>query len=63
MLRDLICDIYEQYKTFSVFIYSYINNSGDWKNEKLCGNTIPAGRSFVYQIWSFPDKQNRLTFI
>ena len=31
------------YKTFSVLIYSYINTSGNWKNEKLCGNTTPQG--------------------
>ena len=35
----------KKYKTFSVLIYSYINTSGNWKNEKLCGNTMPAGRT------------------
>ena len=34
---------FKKYKTFSVLIYSYINTSGNWKNEKLCGNTTPAG--------------------
>ena len=29
---------FKKYKTFSVLIYSYINTSGNWKNEKLCGN-------------------------
>ena len=29
-----------------MLIYSYINTSGNWKNEKLCGNTTPAGRVF-----------------
>ena len=31
--------IIKKYETFSVLIYSYINTSGNWKNEKLCGNT------------------------
>ena len=35
--------VIKKYKTFSVLIYSYINTSGNWKNEKLCGNTAPAG--------------------
>ena len=26
-----------------MLIYSYINTSGNWKNEKLCGNTTPQG--------------------
>ena len=43
--------IIKKYKTFSVLIYSYINTSGNWKNEKLCGNTTPAGRSvFTIEI-------------
>ena len=25
--------IFKKYKTFSVLIYSYINTSGNWKNE------------------------------
>ena len=33
--------IFKKYKTFSVLIYSYISTSGNWKNEKLCGNTTP----------------------
>ena len=28
--------IFKKYKTFSVLIYSYINTSGNWKNEKSC---------------------------
>ena len=32
--------IFNKYKTFSVLIYSYINTSGNWKNEKLCGNCV-----------------------
>ena len=43
-----------KYKTFSVLIYSYINTSGNWKNEKLCGNTTPAGRSVFTQFRVFP---------
>ena len=38
-------DLFKKYRTFSVLIYSYINTSGNWKNEKLCENTTPAGRS------------------
>ena len=45
---------FKKYKTFSVLIYSYINTSGNWKNEKLCGNTTPAGRSVFTQFWVFP---------
>ena len=44
----------KKYKTFSVLIYSYINTSGNWKNEKLCGNTMPAGRSVFTQFRVFP---------
>ena len=46
--------ISKKYKTFSVLIYSYINTSGNWKNEKLCGNTTPAGRSVFTQFRVFP---------
>ena len=42
--------VFKKYKTFSVLIYSYINTSGNWKNEKLCGNTTPAGRSVFTQF-------------
>ena len=44
----------KKYKIFSVLIYSYINTSGNWKNEKLCGNTTPAGRSVFTQFRVFP---------
>ena len=37
-----------------MLIYSYINASGNWKNEKLCGNTTPAGRSVFTQFRVFP---------
>ena len=46
--------IFKKYKTFSVLIYSYINTSGNWKSEKLCGNTTPAGRSVFTQFRVFP---------
>ena len=49
-----IFGIIKKYKTFSVLIYSYINTSGNWKNEKLCGNTTPAGRSVFTQFRVFP---------
>ncbi len=45
---------FKKYKTFSVLIYSYINTSGNWKNEKLCGNTTPEGRSVFTQFRVFP---------
>ena len=48
------CDIFKKYKTFSVLTYSYINMSGNWKNETLCGNTMPAGRSVFTQFRVFP---------
>ena len=37
-----------------MLIYSYINTRGNWKNEKLCGNTTPAGRSVFTQFRVFP---------
>ena len=46
--------IFKKYKTFSVLICSYINTSGNWKNEKLCGNTTPARRSVFTQFLIFP---------
>ena len=46
--------IFKKYKTFSVLIYSYINTSENWKNEKLCGNTKSAGRSIFTQFRVFP---------
>ena len=45
---------FKKYKTFSVLIYSYINTSRNWKNEKLCRNTTPAGRSVFKQFRFFP---------
>jgi hypothetical protein len=41
--------VLNKYKTFSVLIYSYINTSGNWENEKLCGN----GRSVFTQFRVF----------
>jgi hypothetical protein len=37
-----------------VLIYSYINTSRNWENEKLCGNTAPEGRSVFTQFRVFP---------
>ena len=34
--------------------YRYINTSGNWENEKLCGNTTPEGRSVFTQYRVFP---------
>ena len=39
--------LFKKYKTFSMLIYT-------WKNEKLCGNTTPAGRSVFTQFLVFP---------
>ena len=50
----LFITIFNKYKTFSVLIYSYINTSGNWKNEKFGGNTTPAGRSVFIQFRVFP---------
>ena len=36
------------------FVNSERNTSGNWKNEKLCGNTTPAGRSVFTQFRVFP---------
>ena len=44
----------KKYKTFSVLIYSDINTSGNWENEKLCGNTTPTGRTVFTQFRVFP---------
>ena len=52
--RAVHCVVFKKYKTFSVLIYSYINTSGNWKNEKLCGNTTLAGRSVFIQFRVFP---------
>ena len=41
-----VYSIFNKYKTFSVLIYSYINTSGNWENEKLCGNTISSFPNF-----------------
>jgi hypothetical protein len=49
-----VYSIFNKYKTFSVLIYSYINTSGNWENEKLCGNTTPEGRSDFTQFRVFP---------
>ena len=46
--------IFNKYKTYSELIYSYINTSGNWENEKLCGNTTPEGRSVFTQFRVFP---------
>ena len=35
-------------------IYGYINTSGNWENEKLCGNTTPEGWSVFTQSRVFP---------
>ena len=37
-----------------MLIYSYINTSGNWENEKLCGNTTPEGLSVFTQFRVFP---------
>ena len=48
--------LFNKYKAFSVLKYSlYINTSGNWENEKLCGNTTPEVRSVFTTISSFPN--------
>ena len=42
--------IFKKYKTFSMLIYSYVNTSRNWKNEKLS----PAGQSVFAQFRVFP---------
>ena len=37
-----------------MLIYSFINTSGNWKNENLCGNMTLAGRSVFTQFRVFP---------
>ena len=34
-------------------MYSFINTSGNWKNEKLCGHMMPTGRSVFIQFQVF----------
>ena len=46
--------IINKYKTFSVLIYSYINTSGNWENEKLCGNKT-QGRSVFTQFFPLDE--------
>ena len=43
-----------------MFIYSYVNTSGNWKNKKLCGNTTPEGRSVFTQFQVFQISRNEL---
>ena len=42
------------YPALVYIINSYINTSRNWKNEKWCGNTTPAGRSVFTQFRVFP---------
>ena len=46
--------LFNKYKTFSVLIYSYINTSGNWENEKLCGNTKGGVFSHNFEFSQFP---------
>ena len=50
--RHAFC-IYEWPYCSSLYC-GYINTSENWKNEKLCGNTTPAGRSVFAQFRVFP---------
>ena len=47
--------IFKKYKTFSVLIYSYINTSGNWKNEKLCGKHDARRAECFHTISSFSN--------
>ena len=44
--------VIDRYRTDSLQL-SYINTSRSWKNDKLCGNTTPAGRSIFIQFRVF----------
>ena len=48
---ELVIVLCKKYKTFSVWIYRY----GNWKKkpEKLCGNTMPAGRIVITKFRVF----------
>jgi hypothetical protein len=51
---------FNKYKTFSVLIHSYINTSGNWENEKLCGNTTPeAQNKYNQKGHSFDVRRSR----
>ena len=52
-LISVIFKKFKKYKTVFVLIYSYVNTSGNWENEKFCGN-MPAGRSVFTQFRVFP---------
>ena len=43
--------IFKKYKKFSVSIYSYINTSGNWKNEKLCAIRISQSAFRIYKCY------------
>ena len=43
--------IFKKYKTFSVLIYSYINTSGNWKNEKFRFRVFPIFTSVDITIY------------
>ena len=48
--------LFKKYNTFSMLIYSYINMSRNWKNEKLCENTLPCERcSKFFPIFTSVD--------
>ena len=49
LTNKMVDVLFNKYKTFSVLIYSYINTSGNWENEKLGG-----GRSVFTQFRVFP---------
>ena len=64
----VVCSLVVRYGTIYIFKKyketnirnSYINTSGNWKNEKLCGNTTSAGPSVftqfrVFQIFTSVD--------
>ena len=54
--------ILKKCETFSVMIYSFINTSGNWKNEKLCGNDARRAECY-HTISSFSNFHEYITNI
>jgi hypothetical protein len=50
--------VFNKYKTFSVLIYSYINTSGNWENDKLCVDiTIyQYGKNVLYLFYNIAQR-------
>ena len=51
----LSCIIFKKYKTFSVFIYSYINTSGNWKKREIVWKHDARRAECFHTISSFSN--------